>query len=406
MSKWYEVPEDQERNVIHQKRKEFFPKADEADWSILKNIFYFINFKKKNENKILMKSAINFFNPPSTSEVRKFCEKFDSRVIWAAPDMQYLQINNIAYRILVDETFKDIKETRYWLPFLEQILLKNQDDQKTKTEYSEEELFKLLTDLESERILAEQRKNNRLEPFLIHMPNIDSFVIAGVASYYSVSKETTAVSLQKGQIYGRSSQEWYDDFFKNLFDIFEKPLTPKSKIKRPENTLGTKEFGKIFISCGQYHEHERLLGKKLTELVKELTPFEGYFAQNQTSLNGLSENIFRELNNCVGLVVVMHARGALETPEGKTVIRASVWIEQEVAIAAFIQHTQEKEIKIILYAENGISIEGVRTQLHLNPIVFEKNEDVENDLRNKLESGMFAENSSAEDNERIVGAQV
>jgi hypothetical protein len=34
----------------------------------------------------------------------------------------------------------------------------------------------------------------------------------------------------------------------------------------------------------------------------------------------------------------MHRRGNLTTPDGRTVTRGSVWIEQEIAIAAFMHH--------------------------------------------------------------------
>jgi hypothetical protein len=139
--------------------------------------------------------------------------------------------------------------------------------------------------------------------------------------------------------------------------------------------------------------------------VDELTSCEGYFAQNETSLDGLSLNIFRELNSCVGLVVVMHSRGVITTPDGDKITRASVWIEQEVAIAAFIQAILKKNIKVLLYAEKGISLEGVRSQIHLNPIPFEKNEDVLKDFKEKIESGMFENISSAIDEEEVVGAQ-
>ncbi len=127
----------------------------------------------------------------------------------------------------------------------------------------------------------------------------------------------------------------------------------------------------------------------MSEIINEFTPFEGYFAQNQVSLNGLSENIFKELNDCGGLVVVMHARGDITTPVGHKVVRASVWIEQEIAIAAFIQKIQKREIKIILYAEKGISLEGVRSQLHLNPIEFDDNSEVEEHFKKYLSDPEF-----------------
>ena len=40
----------------------------------------------------------------------------------------------------------------------------------------------------------------------------------------------------------------------------------------------------VFVSCGQYSEEERALGKRVAVLVRECTPFDGYFAENQTTL--------------------------------------------------------------------------------------------------------------------------
>ena len=56
------------------------------------------------------------------------------------------------------------------------------------------------------------------------------------------------------------------------------------------------EEGLIFISCGQHRPDEIKLGEDLAAGVNELTPFEGYFAQNLTSLDGLSRNILGALN--------------------------------------------------------------------------------------------------------------
>ena len=96
----------------------------------------------------------------------------------------------------------------------------------------------------------------------------------------------------------------------------------------------------IFISCGQYTDEEKNLGKRVCSLVEECTPFQGYFAQNQATLKALSENVLRRLYESVGLIVIMHHRGKIE---GQTTIRASVWIEQEIAIAAFRQQIFGKD---------------------------------------------------------------
>lgn len=68
----------------------------------------------------------------------------------------------------------------------------------------------------------------------------------------------------------------------------------------------------VFISCGQSTDAERRLGEQVRELVDNLTPFRGYFAQNQTSLSALSQNVLSKLYDSVGLIAIMHHRGRME----------------------------------------------------------------------------------------------
>jgi len=141
-----------------------------------------------------------------------------------------------------------------------------------------------------------------------------------------------------------------------------------------------KDKPKIFISCGQRTEDEKALGIKIVELIEELTPFEPYFAEGQTTLEGLTKNIFGALNHAAGFIAVLHHRGVV-SPEG---IRASVWIEQEIAIAAFLQQTLGRDLNVAAYVQPGIIVEGVRAQLLLNPIEFDNNDDVVNHLKRIL----------------------
>ncbi len=92
----------------------------------------------------------------------------------------------------------------------------------------------------------------------------------------------------------------------------------------------------VFISCGQYSSAEIELGKSVEALIREETAYEPYFAEQQNTLEGLSENILGSLARCSAFVGIMHHRGNVITPHG-SLTRASVWVEQELAIAAFIQ---------------------------------------------------------------------
>lgn len=132
----------------------------------------------------------------------------------------------------------------------------------------------------------------------------------------------------------------------------------------------------VFISCGQVSEEERSLGRAIARLVEDLTSFKAYLAQNQSSLEGLTENILGALNDCVGIVVVMHPRGRVKGIQGAQFTRGSVWIEQEIAIAAFLTQVLHKKLKVAAFLHKDIQREGMRDELQLNPLIFENNEQV------------------------------
>lgn len=137
----------------------------------------------------------------------------------------------------------------------------------------------------------------------------------------------------------------------------------------------------VFISCGQYASEERELGKLACKLVEETTPFKAYFAENQTTLKALSENVLSRLYESVGLIAIMHHRGEIE---GRDIRRASVWIEQEIAIATMMEQVLRRPLYVALFIQPGISIEGIRQQLQLNPVEFGSPEDVSAHLRQIL----------------------
>lgn len=81
----------------------------------------------------------------------------------------------------------------------------------------------------------------------------------------------------------------------------------------------------------------------------------------------------------------MHHRDEVATPEAIK-IRGSIWIEQELAIAAFLQNIVGKQIQVRLYVERGIIREGLRDKLILNPVVFDADKEVIEDLAQVLPS--------------------
>jgi hypothetical protein len=184
-------------------------------------------------------------------------------------------------------------------------------------------------------------------------------------------------------------------FDKNTFfhsDSFIIELTPHGREYFEELERSAEQEARrplVFISCGQYTEKERQLGRDLAAKVNELTSCKGYFAENQNSLIGLSNDIFRALDQCAAFVAVMHHRGEVETLGGNKHLRGSIWIEQEIGIAAFLTATRNIDIPVVFYVQKGIKREGVREQLKLNPIEFNEESQVLLDFEGRLKSGAF-----------------
>jgi hypothetical protein len=144
----------------------------------------------------------------------------------------------------------------------------------------------------------------------------------------------------------------------------------------------------VFISCGQYSDKEKALGKSLAGAVDELTPCKGYFAENQNSADNLSRHIFAAIDECAGFVAVLHHRGEVELG-GNHHIRASVWVEQEIAIASFLTQIRKRVFPVLCYIQKGIKIEGVRTLLLTNANIFNEESEVLKDFRERLKNGTF-----------------
>jgi hypothetical protein len=57
-------------------------------------------------------------------------------------------------------------------------------------------------------------------------------------------------------------------------------------------------------------------------------------------------------------------------------VRASVWIEQEIAIATYIQRVEKRPLPIIAFKHVTVGREGLRDLLQLNPIEFTHESEV------------------------------
>jgi len=142
--------------------------------------------------------------------------------------------------------------------------------------------------------------------------------------------------------------------------------------------------GLVFVSCGQVTPEERKLGAAVSELIGELTAYRPYFAENQTTLEGFTHNLLGNLNKAIGFVAIMHPRGIVRLHDGKEETRGSVWIEQEIAIAAFMAQVLRHEIRIAAYIHTDVRREGMRDQLLLHAVPFSKDSQVIESLRGIL----------------------
>jgi hypothetical protein len=65
-------------------------------------------------------------------------------------------------------------------------------------------------------------------------------------------------------------------------------------------------------------------------------------------------------------------------------VRASVWVEQELAIASFLVQAQGRDLHLAAFVHRDVSREGVRTQIILNPWRFDDDQQVLDRLKRVL----------------------
>jgi len=127
---------------------------------------------------------------------------------------------------------------------------------------------------------------------------------------------------------------------------------------------------RLFISCGQLYDEEKELGSSCKKHF-ERRGFSVYLAEEVQSLDALTENIFHHLRNSEYAVFIDCAREELSS--GK--FRGSVFVNQELAIAAFLQ------IESRVFHEEGVRREGVADYLIAKPVQFSSRQQFLGKLR-------------------------
>lgn len=145
-----------------------------------------------------------------------------------------------------------------------------------------------------------------------------------------------------------------------IFDYADHMKTNTSgAIKSP-----TKEL--VFIACGQSTAEEKALGIKVEEFLKK-QKINCFLAEKVNDLESLNSHIFRNLTECTGFIGILHKR-----EESK--YDTSVWINQEVAIAAYLRSIGRAMPSLVLY-EEGTAIEGLIKYTIANPSTFKSEEE-------------------------------
>jgi hypothetical protein len=146
---------------------------------------------------------------------------------------------------------------------------------------------------------------------------------------------------------------------------------------------------RIFISCGQRLPEEKSFGLEIQQLINK--SMNGFFAEEAHDAADLNASLFRELQNCDGFVAVMHKRGEVNYSDRSPHYRASVWIQQEIAILHYRSYLLARPIPMRIYLENGIEAEGLTQYSMINPIKFEDKKIIIDDLAKWLRGSTFDE---------------
>lgn len=127
--------------------------------------------------------------------------------------------------------------------------------------------------------------------------------------------------------------------------------------------------GLIFIACGQLTDREKTLGLSIEKLLKKYN-VDTFFAEIAHDLEDLNSHIFKNIDSGTGFVAILHRRNKIDGSKFDT----SVWINQEIAIAAFLKF-KGKEIPSLILLEEGAEQEGLIKYTIANPLQFKSDEE-------------------------------
>ena len=147
---------------------------------------------------------------------------------------------------------------------------------------------------------------------------------------------------------------------------------------------------RIFISCGQITQDEKWFGQELGELLDKHNMI-GFFAEEAHEPTDLYSYLFRELQHCDGYIAVLQNRGEVRYDNFDPIQRASVWIQQEIAVIFYRCFLLGRLLPVRVFMERGLRREGFITVSISNPIEFDDKKEVFDYLNTWLKGPSFEE---------------
>ena len=146
----------------------------------------------------------------------------------------------------------------------------------------------------------------------------------------------------------------------------------------------------VFVSCGQLTEPEKALGREVARVVEAhgMTPF---FAQDVHSAGDLNSEVFRAIQTCDAFLAILQKRGTITFGSHSPAVRSSVWIQQEIAIFCYRMFLEQRSLPLRVYSERGIRREGVMEIAVVNPIEFDREDEVVTGVNSWLNGHEFEE---------------
>lgn len=155
----------------------------------------------------------------------------------------------------------------------------------------------------------------------------------------------------------------------------------------------------IFIACGQREDKEKKLGNEISVLVSSYKDLKPFLAEDTHSFEGLTAQIYNNLNKCSGFIAILHKRERCNKEDN--FFRSSLWINQEIAIASFLVLRDKKDIPLRVFIESdensNVKIEGVLEHIMVNPIPFAQDTEIIQTLKKWLGETKFSLSMEKED---------